>query len=411
MLVFPNCKINLGLSIVEKRNDGFHNIETVFYPIPLFDVLEVIPSEDGETEFFSSGLPIPGDANKNLCFKAYQLLKKDFDLPPVKIHLHKVIPMGAGLGGGSSDAAQTLVLLNDLFELRISESELLNYASKLGADCAFFILNKAIYAEEKGDKFKNIDLDLKWKTIVLVGLSVFTMGLATVGFAGFSGAMAAAGGGFGGFMSAVGSTMYAGATAALGSIGIGSGAQGAAAIAGGVEGVGLMGGHLAATLGSESAKAGIAAQTAGMVPGTASFVGPSATLAGSSPTAAPTLTAGATEATKQAAAQSVKDAAVKEVAKKGMGDFTKAALVTTGGGMLSGLAQAKMMEEEKPKALWGVPLRGKEARDYADDGGLTEAPPSPLEQFIAQAQGEQNPFNQPMGLMDMYAPQRVPGGY
>ena len=168
MLVFPNCKINLGLSIVEKRNDGFHNIETVFYPIPLFDVLEIIPSEDGETEFFSSGLPIPGDANKNLCFKAYQLLKKDFDLPPVKIHLHKVIPMGAGLGGGSSDAAQTLVLLNDLFELRISESELLNYASKLGADCAFFILNKAIYAEEKGDKFKNIDLDLKGKTLVLV---------------------------------------------------------------------------------------------------------------------------------------------------------------------------------------------------------------------------------------------------
>lgn len=168
MLVFPNCKINLGLFVVKKRDDGFHNIETVFYPIPLYDVLEMIPSKNGNTSFNSSGIPIPGDENKNLCIKAYHLLNKDFDLPAVKIHLHKVIPMGAGLGGGSSDAAHTLILLNDLFNLKLTQEQLLDYASILGADCAFFIKNKPIFAFGKGNQFEDVDVNLDTYQIVIV---------------------------------------------------------------------------------------------------------------------------------------------------------------------------------------------------------------------------------------------------
>lgn len=168
MLVFPNCKINLGLSIVEKRTDGFHNIETVFCPIPLHDVLEIVPSGDGKTTFNSSGIPIPGDENQNLCLKAYRLLKEDFDLAGVNIHLHKVIPMGAGLGGGSSDAAHALMLLTDLFKLKLSQSQLIDYASKLGADCAFFILNKPLFAFEKGDRFRDVNLSLDDYQIIII---------------------------------------------------------------------------------------------------------------------------------------------------------------------------------------------------------------------------------------------------
>ncbi len=168
MLSFPNAKINIGLTIVEKRKDGFHNIETVFYPIKLQDSLEIIKlSENKETVFNSYGNSIPGKGT-NLCVKAYELLKQDFKLLPVDIGLLKNIPIGAGLGGGSSDAAFTLKLLNELFELNLSVESLENYARLLGSDCAFFIRNKTVFASGKGDQFEEIDLSLHNYVIVLV---------------------------------------------------------------------------------------------------------------------------------------------------------------------------------------------------------------------------------------------------
>lgn len=159
MVVFPNAKINIGLNIVEKRKDAFHNIESIFYPIlELFDVLEIIKSD--RLKFSSSGITIPGEKDDNLCLKSYNLLQNDFDIPPVHIHLHKVIPIGAGLGGGSADAAFTLKLLNQMFELNINDEQLINYAKKLGSDCAFFIKNKPVFAFGKGDEFEEINLDL-----------------------------------------------------------------------------------------------------------------------------------------------------------------------------------------------------------------------------------------------------------
>ncbi|MCO6499512.1 MAG: 4-(cytidine 5'-diphospho)-2-C-methyl-D-erythritol kinase [Vicingus serpentipes] len=161
MIVFPNAKINIGLHIVEKRSDGFHNLESIFYPVTsLYDVLEVVKSSGNELEFTSSGIDIPGDDTNNLCVQAYTLLKKDYDLPLVKIHLHKVIPIGAGLGGGSADAAFMLKALNELFELQLSDNVLMGYARQLGSDCAFFIKNKSAYTYHKGDELETIDLDL-----------------------------------------------------------------------------------------------------------------------------------------------------------------------------------------------------------------------------------------------------------
>lgn len=159
MLVFPNAKINIGLNVVEKRSDGFHNIESIFYPvIDLHDVLEVVESD--VLLFTSSGIKIPGDEDSNLCLKAFELLKNDFNIPFVKVHLHKVIPIGAGLGGGSSDAAFMLSALNELFNLRLTVEQLIKYARKLGSDCAFFIENKPVFAFNKGDEFEPITLDL-----------------------------------------------------------------------------------------------------------------------------------------------------------------------------------------------------------------------------------------------------------
>jgi len=162
MVVFPNAKINIGLKIVEKRADGFHNIESVFFPVfDLCDVLEIIKDDTlDHVVFQSTGIDIPGDNDQNLCVKAFELLRNDFDITHVKIHLHKIIPIGAGLGGGSSDAAFTLILLNDMFELNLSKSQLIDYARKLGSDCAFFIENKPVYAFEKGDVFNDVDLNL-----------------------------------------------------------------------------------------------------------------------------------------------------------------------------------------------------------------------------------------------------------
>lgn len=162
MVVFPNAKINIGLNVVEKRSDGFHNIESIFYPVmELYDVLDVVKSNQLGVDFVSTGIEIPAsEGEKNLCEKAYDLLQNDFDISGVKVHLHKVIPIGAGLGGGSSDAAFMLKALNELFELNITNKKLINYAQQLGSDCAFFIENKPVYAYNKGDEFELIDLDL-----------------------------------------------------------------------------------------------------------------------------------------------------------------------------------------------------------------------------------------------------------
>lgn len=162
MVVFPNAKINIGLNVVEKRSDGFHNIESIFYPfMELYDVLDVVKSNQIGVDFVSTGIEIPAsEGEKNLCERAYDLLQRDFDISGVKVHLHKVIPIGAGLGGGSSDAAFMLKVLNELFELNITNKKLINYAQQLGSDCAFFIENKPVYAYNKGDEFELIDLDL-----------------------------------------------------------------------------------------------------------------------------------------------------------------------------------------------------------------------------------------------------------
>lgn len=166
MILFPNAKINLGLNVTEKRPDGFHNLESVFYPVNWCDALELLPAET--TEFTSSGIEIPGNPASNLCLKAYALLKADFDIPAVKMHLHKHIPIGAGLGGGSADAAFTLKGLNELFALHLSPEQLENYARQLGADCAFFIRNQPVYAYNKGDEFEPVQLDLKGHAIAIV---------------------------------------------------------------------------------------------------------------------------------------------------------------------------------------------------------------------------------------------------
>lgn len=167
MIVFPNAKINIGLNITERRPDGYHNIETIFYPLMIKDALEVIESD--ELTFQSSGIEIPGSAESNLCIKAYHLLKKDFpELPAVSIHLHKHIPIGAGLGGGSSDAVFFIRLMNDMYKLGLDAESMMNYARILGADCAFFINNKPVYAFNKGDEFEPVKLGLSKYQMALV---------------------------------------------------------------------------------------------------------------------------------------------------------------------------------------------------------------------------------------------------
>jgi 4-diphosphocytidyl-2-C-methyl-D-erythritol kinase len=161
VIAFPNCKINLGLRILRKRNDGYHDLETVFYPLPFYDVLEIIKSHSEETSFGSSGLNIKTDKNNNLCIKAYELLKKDHPgLPFVQVYLHKTIPSGAGLGGGSADAAFTLSVLNTKFFLNLSIDQLINYALQLGSDCPFFIINKPCFAKGRGEILEPVKVDL-----------------------------------------------------------------------------------------------------------------------------------------------------------------------------------------------------------------------------------------------------------
>lgn len=167
MILFPNAKINIGLNIISKRPDGYHNLESIFYPLAIKDALEVVEAD--VLQFSSSGINIPGNPDDNLCLKAYHLLKRDFtSLPPVRIHLHKHIPIGAGLGGGSSDASFFISLLNQKFGLGMENAQMEHYASKIGSDCAFFIQNKPAYAIEKGDQLSPLDLDLSNYFIVLV---------------------------------------------------------------------------------------------------------------------------------------------------------------------------------------------------------------------------------------------------
>lgn len=167
MLTFPNAKINLGLNVVEKRPDGYHNLETVFYPVPITDALELFPMDKDFPSAFDcdlkvTNISIDGDEQKNLVVKAYNLLKQDFPtLPRIHIHLYKGIPTQAGMGGGSSDCGFMITLLNRQFQLGLSDEQMIDYAARLGADCAFFVLNKPCYAEGIGEKLQPVALDLK----------------------------------------------------------------------------------------------------------------------------------------------------------------------------------------------------------------------------------------------------------
>ena len=181
MIVFPNVKINIGLNIVGKRPDGYHNLETVFYPVPLTEALEVVTPDvplDVDANacgytFSQYGEPVAGNPADNLVIKALNLLKKDFNIPEIKISLLKKLPMGAGLGGGSSDGAFMLLLLNQMFNLNLSDEQLVAYAAKLGADCPFFTVNKPVYATGIGEVMEPVDLDLGGFTLVIVKPDVF----------------------------------------------------------------------------------------------------------------------------------------------------------------------------------------------------------------------------------------------
>ncbi len=165
MIVYPNAKINIGLKVLQKREDGFHNLETLFCPVDKCDILEIIEGKELKIEQYGISIPAGAgatkgdllmDPNDNICIKAYNLLKNDFDIPPVEIYLHKSIPVGAGLGGGSSDAAHTILALNKLYGLNLTESQMAQYASALGSDCAFFIYNRPMLGQGRGEILSEI---------------------------------------------------------------------------------------------------------------------------------------------------------------------------------------------------------------------------------------------------------------
>lgn len=172
MIGYPNAKINLGLHVVNKREDGFHNIETVFYPVGLTDMLECVENKSYANHesclFVGHGLPISGNNDTNLVVKAYRILAEECKLPSVIVHLNKLIPMGAGLGGGSSDAAFMLKMLNEEFKLGLSNEQLKVFAAQLGSDCAFFIDNTPAYVFGKGHELETINFSLKGYYLVLV---------------------------------------------------------------------------------------------------------------------------------------------------------------------------------------------------------------------------------------------------
>ena len=166
MLLFPNAKINIGLNVIRKREDGFHNLETLFYPLQLSDILEFVPAH--RFSLRNSGIVVDSSWKDNLVYMAYQRLKKDFDLPEIEVQLHKIIPFGAGLGGGSSDAGLMLAGLNDYFQLGLIKEQLIQYASELGSDCAFFIQNKPCLATGRGEILQPVDFSLKGWHLLLV---------------------------------------------------------------------------------------------------------------------------------------------------------------------------------------------------------------------------------------------------
>ncbi|HET6256517.1 MAG TPA: 4-(cytidine 5'-diphospho)-2-C-methyl-D-erythritol kinase [Puia sp.] len=175
MVSFPNCKINLGLKILRRREDGFHDLETIFYPLPLADILEAVRAP--ELQFTVTGRPIPGDPGANLTIRAWQLLRQDFpDLPFIHIHLHKRIPIGGGLGGGSADGAFMLELLNRKFRLGLDAALLARYAAQLGSDCPFFLLNQPCLGQGRGERLEPLPLDLSAYSFLLVhpGIHVST---------------------------------------------------------------------------------------------------------------------------------------------------------------------------------------------------------------------------------------------
>ncbi len=168
MIAFPNCKINLGLNILARMENGFHELETVFYPVNIHDALEILPAKILETELTVTGLPT-GDPGNNICLKAYHLIRKDYpQLPELSIHLHKAIPLGAGLGGGSADGAAMLQLINKEFTLNISKDQLFGYAFMLGSDCPFFILNKPCLAAGRGEKLTPLPVSLSGYKLVII---------------------------------------------------------------------------------------------------------------------------------------------------------------------------------------------------------------------------------------------------
>ena len=166
MVAFPPCKINLGLNVLRRRSDGYHDIETCFYPVPRTDVLEIVPSR--EFKFEQTGINIPGPHEDNLCVKAYRLLQKDYGLDPVGIYLHKLIPPGSGLGGGSSDGTWTLRLLNSLFNLSIPVSRMKDYAARLGSDCPYFLHDEPMIGAGRGEQLMSVKLSLGGKYLVII---------------------------------------------------------------------------------------------------------------------------------------------------------------------------------------------------------------------------------------------------
>ena len=166
MICFPNAKINLGLHVTGKRSDGYHTIETIFYPIPLTDALEAVKSE--KTTFKQTGIKLESLPEDNLVMKTYDLMSKKYKIPPLEIFLTKAIPSGAGLGGGSSDASFALKLFNELCECNIPDSELEKIAASIGADCPFFIHNKPVIATGTGNIFKPCDISLKGYIIYVI---------------------------------------------------------------------------------------------------------------------------------------------------------------------------------------------------------------------------------------------------
>ena len=167
MMIFPIAKVNLGLNVVERRPDGYHNLQTVFYPVPIKDALEVFPMAEDfpsvvDCDIKVTNIHVEGDEQRNLVVRAYNLLKHEFpSLPRLHAHLYKGIPTQAGMGGGSSDASAMLLLLNEQFQLGLTPQQLIDYAAQLGADCPIFIMNRPAYAEGIGERLTSIDLDLK----------------------------------------------------------------------------------------------------------------------------------------------------------------------------------------------------------------------------------------------------------